>query len=337
MTIKADFLRNLHPAYFAVVMATGIISNDFFAMGNRLLSVGLFYVGIAAWLSLCVIFLSRAIFFSKEFRADLTDAKVMFSFFTFVAGTGVLGVHLALESSVGLAKLFWVFSIVSWLPLTYLTFSVLTLKNSAPIEQVANGGWLLLIVGTQSVSILTSYITGSFSGFEGWAIMLSLAIWGIGVVFYFIFIILLVYRLSFFKVEPPDLAPPYWINMGAAAISTVAGTTLYSVIEGTGALSQFGGGVMLVSVVLWGWETWWLPLLFLFGFWRHFVKHYTLKYEPVMWSMVFVLGMYGKASWNLGTALEMQAFHTLATFMTWVAFAAWILVAVDLILFPKAR
>jgi hypothetical protein len=34
------------------------------------------------------------------------------------------------------------------------------------------------------------------------------------------------YRYAFFKMAPADLSPPYWINMGAVAISTLAGATL---------------------------------------------------------------------------------------------------------------
>jgi hypothetical protein len=34
------------------------------------------------------------------------------------------------------------------------------------------------------------------------------------------------YRYTFFKFSPGDLTPPYWINMGAMAISALAGSLL---------------------------------------------------------------------------------------------------------------
>ena len=37
---------------------------------------------------------------------------------------------------------------------------------------------------------------------------------------------LIFYRYTFFTMHPSDLAPPYWINMGAVAISTLAGSLL---------------------------------------------------------------------------------------------------------------
>jgi hypothetical protein len=37
---------------------------------------------------------------------------------------------------------------------------------------------------------------------------------------------LIFYRYTFFRFAPGDLSPPYWINMGAMAISTLAGALL---------------------------------------------------------------------------------------------------------------
>ena len=37
---------------------------------------------------------------------------------------------------------------------------------------------------------------------------------------------LIFFRYTFFTLSPADLSPPYWINMGAVAISTLAGTML---------------------------------------------------------------------------------------------------------------
>ena len=39
-------------------------------------------------------------------------------------------------------------------------------------------------------------------------------------------IALIFYRFTFLPLTPGDLTPPYWINMGAMAISTLAGAAL---------------------------------------------------------------------------------------------------------------
>jgi len=50
--------------------------------------------------------------------------------------------------------------------------------------------------------------------------------WLWGGMLYIWMISLIFYRYTFFKFSPGDLQPPYWINMGAMAISTLAGARL---------------------------------------------------------------------------------------------------------------
>ena len=49
---------------------------------------------------------------------------------------------------------------------------------------------------------------------------------------------LIFYRYAFFVLKPSDLSPPYWINMGAAAISTLAGSVLVAASGGSPLLQQ---------------------------------------------------------------------------------------------------
>jgi hypothetical protein len=44
--------------------------------------------------------------------------------------------------------------------------------------------------------------------------------------FYILFIALIIYRWIFISMEPAKRTPPYWINMGALAITTLAGARL---------------------------------------------------------------------------------------------------------------
>ena len=43
---------------------------------------------------------------------------------------------------------------------------------------------------------------------------------------YILFIALILYRWMFFPLTPDTLTPSYWINMGALAITTLAGSRL---------------------------------------------------------------------------------------------------------------
>jgi tellurite resistance protein TehA-like permease len=126
---------------------------------------------------------------------------------------------------------------------------------------------------------------------------------------------------------PQALGPPYWILMGATAITVLAGAEIL-VLPGTlpevRATAGFVGGF---SYALWAFGTWWIPLLVILGFWRHVRQQWPLTYEPSLWSVVFPLGMYSVATLAYGQAAGIAFMAPLARFMIWVAVAAWILVA----------
>jgi tellurite resistance protein TehA-like permease len=76
-------------------------------------------------------------------------------------------------------------------------------------------------------------------------------------------------------------------------------------------------------MVLWSFGTWWIPLLVLFGLWRHVLRRYPLAYEPQLWSMVFPLGMYTVASYSLGRAADLGFMVSIARVWVWVGVVAW--------------
>ena len=59
-----------------------------------------------------------------------------------------------------------------------------------------------------------------------------------------------------------------------------------------------------VTLIMWAWATWWVPLLVLFGVWKHGVRRVPLRYTPMLWSFVFPLGMYALASLRLSLAAD---------------------------------
>src|SRR5581483_5828025 len=82
-----DAVKNLHPAYFAMVMATGIVAIASQLTGLRPLAVGLAWLNIGVFIVLWTLTLARAILFPQDFFRDLIDHKRGPGFFTIVAGT----------------------------------------------------------------------------------------------------------------------------------------------------------------------------------------------------------------------------------------------------------
>jgi tellurite resistance protein TehA-like permease len=83
--------------------------------------------------------------------------------------------------------------------------------------------------------------------------------------------------------------------------------------------------------VMWAWATWWIPLLFMLGIWKHGIRRVPLRYTPMLWSLVFPLGMYVVATLRLSLAADFPPLETISHGMIWVALAAWTATAVGFI------
>jgi len=157
-------------------------------------------------------------------------------------------------------------------------------------------------------------------------------LWGVGLGLYGIFIVLFAHRIFFVDVAPDDITPLLWVVMGAAAIATNAGSALILSETGIAFLTSMRPFIDGVTLILWAWATWWIPLLILFGIWKHGVCRVPLAYTPALWSLVFPLGMYALASLRLSLAADFSPLRTISRAMVWIALAAWAATAVGLAL-----
>jgi tellurite resistance protein TehA-like permease len=324
-------IRRLYPGYFALVMATGIVSNAALQLGYRGLSQVLLAVNLAAFPVLAGALLVRAARFRHELWIDLTDPRLVFSFFTLVAACDVFGLQLAHRGYTKIAAALWIVSLVVWLALGYFSFSVLTFLNAGSGADVVHGGWLIAIVGTESLALLGAYLAPQFGSVAPLAFLAIYALWGIGIVFYGIFITLFSYRLFFLRVEPADVSPLFWVVMGAAAIAANAGALLIVTDPGMAFLRAMRPFLNGATLVLWAWSTWWIPLLVIFGFWKYWVKKEPLAYHAMFWSLVFPLGMYTLATWRLSLAADFPLLQWVSHAMIWVALGAWIVTMIGMV------
>lgn len=108
-------IGTLYPGCFALVMATGIISNALFFEGKREWSAALFAVNLIAYPWLVFITILRFFRFRQAVRSDLLNPRLVFSFFTIVAGSDVFGVGLHLRGFTTAALFLWLFALLVWL------------------------------------------------------------------------------------------------------------------------------------------------------------------------------------------------------------------------------
>src|SRR5262249_25949789 len=184
----------------------------------------LFLAGLAAATAV------RILRYPQAFAADIQSHNRGVGFFTIAAATAVFGTELVLQfDAAGIAAVFWIASAVLWFVTTYGVFAVLTVKPDKPsLADGLNGGWLISVVSCQAVAILTVLISaaGVFAGLESSLLFAALVLWLGGGALYLWIVTLIFFRYTFVHMAPQDLTPPYWINMGAVAISTLVGATL---------------------------------------------------------------------------------------------------------------
>jgi tellurite resistance protein TehA-like permease len=142
---------------------------------------------------------------------------------------------------------------------------------------------------------------------------------------------LIFYRYAFFSLSPGDLAPPYWINMGAMAISTLAGSLLITNSPEAPYLSTLLPFLKGFTVFYWATGTWWIPMLIVLVLWRHVYRKYPLKYDPLYWGAVFPQGMYTACTFQMARAMDLEFLYAIPRAFLYVALAAWVIVFIGLV------
>jgi tellurite resistance protein TehA-like permease len=162
-------------------------------------------------------------------------------------------------------------------------------------------------------------------GSPQWILLISLALYLIGALLYIPLITLILYRWMFFSMKPTELTPPYWINMGALAITTLAGSRLLLTVKDWDFLQGVAPFIQGLTLLYWCLATWWIPLLIIVGVWRHMVQHVLLRYDPQYWALVFPLGMYTAATFVLIKATGLTMLSFIPQIIVFVALLAWLI------------
>jgi tellurite resistance protein TehA-like permease len=321
----------LDPGCFALVMATGIVSNAFFLQGRRTLADALFVVAVVAYSCLWLLTILRIVRFGAAMWSELFNPRRVFLFFTAVAATDVLGTAIGFRGFAMVALAMWLLAFTLWLVLIYLAFGVLTFLNNNERADVVEGAWLNAIVGTQSLVILGTTFALPAANTAASAFILLHMLWMLGLVLYAIFVALLSYRMFFVTLKPGEISPPLWIVMGAAAISVNAGCLLIGYGERTPYLQAIEPLLDGVTLALWTWATWWMPLLLLLGIWKHGIHRVPVLYSTMLWSIVFPLGMYAVATLRLSHVTDVPLLQSWSLSMAWIALVAWAITFIGLI------
>jgi tellurite resistance protein TehA-like permease len=321
-------------------MATGIVSLAAAGAGMTAVALALFWVNVVVYLGLWALVLIRCFQRIDHVKADFASHARAPGFFTIIAATSVLGSQfIAIGGQPIVGQGLWFLALTLWVVLTYKILpELMEIESKPPLEKSLNGGWLLTVVATQSICVLGTRVAAFFSPESvGLVLFVALAFWLVGAMLYIWMIALIFYRCMFLPLAPGDLTPSYWINMGAMAISTLAGVSLVSQADRLPLLLDILPFIKGMTLLFWATATWWIPMLLALGFWRHIVKRFSVRYDHAYWAVVFPLGMYTVCTQKLIQELGLPFLRIIPTVSIWIALGAWLLTLVSLgrHLFPR--
>lgn len=313
-------VADLNAGAFAFVMGTAIVSTALYLDGAGTASAALLVVALAGFALLLPAYAWRLLRWRERFIADLVGPRG-FAFLTIAISSNVLAARLVPDGHTAVAGAFLAFGAVAWLLLGYaIPLGLITTARRDPSIDQANGTWFLWAVGSESVAVAAAALGRVTPG--DLLPVVALVCWAIGLMQYLLTAAIVLARLLVRPVAPGGLMTSSWIFMGAAAISVLAGARLLQLPPGSLLLSR--SVVAGVSIVLWSFSSWLIPLLLALGVWRHALRRIPLRYELGWWNLVFPIGMYAVTTHELGRATGTSWLTMLGRGEIWVAAATWV-------------
>ncbi|HWI75615.1 MAG TPA: tellurite resistance/C4-dicarboxylate transporter family protein [Sphingomicrobium sp.] len=316
--------ESLFPGYFALVMATAAVSIASFLLGHALIAHTLVGLNWLFYVSLWGLTLLRLVRFPRSLIDDLFNHQRAPGFFTLVAATCMLATQTILVAGGhAVAVVLWWVGLGLWFVIMYAFFTAVTIRQRKPtLAAGINGAWLIAAVATQSIVVSRGAVDGMTAPSPPIQ-FLCVAMFMIGCMLYLAIIPLIFYRLTFVRLASRDFSPPYWINMGAVAITTLAGATLIMRIGHWLVLGSIAPFLPGFTLFFWAASTWWIPLLIALMAWRYLIRGEVPAYEPALWGMVFPLGMYTTATFQLARATGFDFLVAVPEVFIVLALTAW--------------
>jgi tellurite resistance protein TehA-like permease len=248
----------------------------------------------------------------REF--DMRDPDVTLALFTYVAACAVVGARLA-DHRIALWALGGM-ALQGWLSLAPISARSMWRHRWTGLRDRARGGWELAAVATSGLAIVFAELDVVF-----WAFIF----WVLGICLYLAMTSLVLWRVRHDAASPELVQPDVWILMGGIAIATLAGDHLHhALIPG-----PIADGVRAVTIATWIVATAWIPVL----------GYVAVRRSVALgWPAVFPLGMYSSATYAMFVETGWRWFVTISLAFFWIAFAAWLIVAVgELLRFQRLR
>jgi tellurite resistance protein TehA-like permease len=333
--LTGDALRSavgaVRAGSFTVVMATGITSAAMRMAGLPWLADVLLVIAAASFVLLAAALIAGC-WRNPALAVDRSSPAAAFAAFAFTAACAVLGRGLVAAGLTGPALVpavlgLAVLGVASWVALTVIVPVRMAVSPGArPVIADVAGTWYLWAVATQSLAIMAVFLHAASILAAQPAAGVALCAWLAGIVIYLATTPLEVVRLQRLGPGPAGSRASYWVAMGAASISALAGAEVLNISTGATVLTAGAGARTAIcdtASALWAVAS----CLLLVLAWRTAAvllrAPFRPRYRPGGWLVVFPLGMYATASMQLGQAAGIPWMHGIGTAFAWVAVTVW--------------
>lgn len=297
MSVLKIATYSLDIRWFTAVAATAMIAFISQLYGYEVIVPYFFIASLAIFLSVGVFKVIQTALFYKDVLNELLNPEKTLYFFTIVVAVNLVGACFSkVFHFYTTANIFWYVAIGLWLGISLSTFSILFLNRKSEdrkIEDVLHGGWFFATVGTQSTALLGVIVAERAISSVMFIQVFSFALWSVGASLYLIFMALIILRCMFYRFDSTTVLSPYWMNIGAAAVTVITGTVLHQHIQAVGGpFADFLPFLKGISLLFWSFGLWWVPFLIILAMRKLAYSDEGLAFTVGYWEIVFALGLY---------------------------------------------
>jgi len=298
--------------WFVVVMATIMIITSSQLYGCEEVVPYFFTASLTIFFCVVVFKAAQIALFCKQAFNELLNSENTLHSFTVVGAVNLTGVcfsrilHLPQA-----AQICWYIAISLWLGISLVSFTSLFLlqkQEDRKIEDVVHGGWLYAVVGAQSTAYLGVIVAEEAMRHAVFIQFLSFALWSVGALLYLIFMVFIIIKMIFYKHDSEKASSSYWVNVGAAALTALAGAAWYKQVQGTGGpFTDFLPFSKGISLFYWSIGLWWMPFLVIFAVRKQLYYHKEPVFTVGYWEATLALGVYAEGTLQLAGLFEERA------------------------------
>jgi len=221
-------------------MAGGMLSFAAHIHHFQKISTILFITTLLFFIVFVILFTLRAVLFFSTVAHELSSIKNAPGFLTVVAGCAVLGNGFAaMHGAYRIADVLCVAALFTWVYFVYSILIRISVATPKEGENAMDGSWLLFTVATQSIVILITTLLPHLSMDANIILFFLMGAFLAAAFLYVMLTALILHRLFFTSLPRQEISPTFWILMGAAAITVLAGTGIAQAVEPNPGYSDF--------------------------------------------------------------------------------------------------